>query len=457
MRRPVSRFTLVTLLAGCLLVGIFAAMVWRFRTELRAEFRQNLIERDASVLHPVALQKLAEIESTLGGRPWTSVELVAAVVKGKWPEGKGILAVAIFDAQGVCLQRMPATLLFADLPADDYVRLQGLAPISRFHPRFPLHQYFAGVAADRREAPVLEVLLPLYSREENVLGFAQYYIEASSLALRLAELDQHYNHLTLATLGIGAGLIALVVVAAYFGLRRAQRVIAERTERLTRANFELTLAAKASALGQITSHLLHGLQGPVAGLRAVVAEQGRNTTAVSDWQSAADYTERMQALIQETVAMLGDASTHATYELTGRELAETIRHRNSPLADRKGVQLVVGRGFDSSIDNHRGSLLCLITNNLVQNAIENTPTGRCIAVQLRNGDGRITLTVADEGPGISDAVRAHLFEPGRSGRPGGTGLGLAISQLLARQIGAELILASTGPSGTAFRITLPLS
>jgi signal transduction histidine kinase len=52
-------------------------------------------------------------------------------------------------------------------------------------------------------------------------------------------------------------------------------------------------------------------------------------------------------------------------------------------------------------------------------------------------------------------VRLHLFEPGRTGRPGGSGLGLAISQLLARQIGATISLVSTGPAGTVFEVALP--
>ena len=49
------------------------------------------------------------------------------------------------------------------------------------------------------------------------------------------------------------------------------------------------------------------------------------------------------------------------------------------------------------------------------------------------------------------------FKPGRSSRPGGSGLRLAISQLLARQIGAELVLVSTGPAGTVFRVTMALT
>jgi signal transduction histidine kinase len=101
-------------------------------------------------------------------------------------------------------------------------------------------------------------------------------------------------------------------------------------------------------------------------------------------------------------------------------------------------------------------MLCLITSNLVQNAIEATATGRRVGITYGETTDALTITVLDEGHGISEELRAHLFEPGRSGRSGGSGLGLAISRLLARQIGATLTLDSTGPNGTAFTVTLPV-
>jgi signal transduction histidine kinase len=369
-------------------------------------------------------------------------------------------AVTIFDAEGNPIQYVPPSLLLAEIPPPDFPRLLAMERISHYHPQFPLDRYFAAIGGppDQRQIPMLEVLLPLPGREASrPIGFIQYYIDASPIARDLAVIDRSIDLQTSVTLGVGAVLIAAIMLAAYVGLNRAQRVIVEHTARLTHANFELTLAAKASALGQITSHLIHGLQGPVAGLRAVVTGRAADkVNAAEDWQTAADYTERMQAMIQDTVALLGDTGSQTTYELSGRELANTIRHRTAPLAARKGVELVVAPGFETNIDSHRGSLLCLIAANLVENAIAATPAGRTVRVSLRNLDGFVTLVVADQGPGIPAEIRAHLFKPGRSSRPGGSGLGLAISQLLARQIGGELALEATGPEGTTFCLKTPL-
>jgi signal transduction histidine kinase len=161
-------------------------------------------------------------------------------------------------------------------------------------------------------------------------------------------------------------------------------------------------------------------------------------------------------MIRETISLLGDASANASYELTGTELADTIRNRNSAFAAEKGVILEVDAGFAATIDSHRGSLLCLIASNLVQNAVVASKAGGRVWVSLADSGWAVILTVRDEGTGIPDEVQRHLFRPGRSGRPGGSGLGLAISQLMARQIEAEMVLLSTGPGGTTFRVTVPL-
>ncbi len=456
--RPFARLALTTVVTGALLVAVLAGLVVRYRAALRAEVHQKIIERDAAVLYPVALEQLTESGISLQDPDDTPniSDLLTPVLK----KLQGMWAVTIFDAEGNPIQYLPPSLLLAEIPPADFPLLLAMGRISHYYPDFPLDRYFAAIGGppDQRRIPMLEVLLALPGRDaSHPIGFVQYYIDASPIAQDLAVIDRSIDLQTFVTLGLGVILIAAIMLAAYVGLNRAQRVIVEHTARLTRANFELTLAAKASALGQITSHLIHGLQGPVAGLRAVVTSRAAgDVNAAEDWQTAANYTDRMQALIQDTVALLGDTGSQTAYELSGGELANTIRQRTAPLAAQKGVELVVEQGFAANIDSHRGSLLCLIAANLVENAIAATPAGRAVRVSLDNRNGCVTLVVADQGSGIPEAVRAHLFKPGRSGRPGGSGLGLAISQLLARQIGGELTLEATGPKGTTFCLKLPL-
>ena len=457
-KTPLPRLAFAALFAGVALVTIFVALLLRFRVELRNAIREKIIGRDASILFSVALQQLAQSEAsadkTTHPRP---AQLLDAVLKSAPAPQRGMLAVAIFDSDGDTLRSVPADLLFVELPVDDYIQLLEKKPISRYHPNFSFGPNFAGSGVVPAVAPVLEVLLPLHGRNpEKLVGFARYYIDARPLTEELDAIDDRLDRQTRITLTLGTVLISGVILLAAFALNRAQRTITERNERLARTHFELTLAAKASALGQIASHLIHGLQGPVAGLRAVVSAHGTQRDP-EDWQSAADYTERLQAMIEETVALLTDAGARAHYEFTGEELTAIIRDRNGAAARDRGVWLQVSPGFAATVDSHRGGLLCLIAANLVHNAIAASAAGQRVDVDLARSSDAISLTVSDEGSGIPEKLRAHLFEPGRSGREGGTGLGLAISRLLARQIGADLSLLRTGPDGTVFRLTLPLT
>jgi signal transduction histidine kinase len=449
--RPGLKFSVAALGVGILLVAIFSTLVIGFRSDLRREIHLKIIERDAAVLYPMALQQVSE--SAESNAPNASSPLTALL---KSARQRGMLAVAVFDSDGNTIESVPSTQLFVELPTEDFLKLEGGAPISRYHPDFPLDQYFAGVAPEDRQAPVLEVLLPLPGpTPATVRGFVRYYIDARPLSRELANIDARIDRETAVTLLVGAALIAIVMAGAAFSVQRAKRTVDERNERLTRANFELTLSSKASAVGQITSHLIHGLQGSVEGLRSVVA--GHESDADNPaWESAAGYTERLQTMIRETITLLGDASANASYELTGTELAATIRDRNRAFAAEKGVLLEVDAGFAATLDSHRGSLLCLIASNLVQNAVVASRPGARVWVSLADTGWAVILTVRDEGAGIPDEVQQHLFRPGRSGRPGGSGLGLAISQLMARQIEAEMVLLSTGPGGTTFRVTVPL-
>lgn len=442
-RRSPRILAVAALAAGFLLFGVFATMVLRARAALRDEIHRTIVEREAAILRPFALQQVAE-ESAAARPP------LDALLRGAHREG--VLAVAIFDANGGTLAAVPSDEPFVELPIDDYVRLRSTETVSRYHPQFPLDQYFAGVAPDRTRAPVLEVLLSVRTPGIALpIGFVRYFIDARPLARELEAIDSHLASQTLGTLAFGGGAVLLVALAAGFGLQRAQRAIARSNDRLDRAHFELALSAKASVLGQITSHLIHGLQGPVTGLRAAVASQGDG-----DWESAANYTELMQGMIEETVALLRDIGSNASYEMGAAELTSSIRERNRSAASQRGVTLSVTSRFAGILDGHRGGLLCLVASNLVQNAIAASPPGRLVEVTLEQAGNSLVLQVIDQGAGMPEAQREQLFVPGRSGRAGGSGLGLAISKLLARQIDATLELAATGPAGTTFRLVLPL-
>jgi signal transduction histidine kinase len=95
-----------------------------------------------------------------------------------------------------------------------------------------------------------------------------------------------------------------------------------------------------------------------------------------------------------------------------------------------------------------------VLTNLAQNARE--AGAAHISIEAAVADGRATIDVVDDGPGLPPAVQKNLFQPfAASTRTGGSGLGLAISDELVRAHGGEITVVETGDQGTRFRISLP--
>ncbi len=95
---------------------------------------------------------------------------------------------------------------------------------------------------------------------------------------------------------------------------------------------------------------------------------------------------------------------------------------------------------------------------LVDNAIRHTPRGTEVRVGVTREDGRVRLNVVDNGPGIEDSAREHLFERfarGEQATSAGSGLGLAIARELAQRMDGALEVTSE-PGRTEFALALPV-
>jgi hypothetical protein len=135
-------------------------------------------------------------------------------------------------------------------------------------------------------------------------------------------------------------------------------------------------------------------------------------------------------------------------------LARTAEsHRE--LAAARGISLTVGTGSASSpLPQLDPSQMQRALDNLIINAIQNTPAGGTIAVDAGRRDDRLLLRVADTGPGIAEDLRERLFEPFVTGRADGTGLGLAIVREIARNHHGHVRLARN-VGGAVFEIEVP--
>lgn len=101
-----------------------------------------------------------------------------------------------------------------------------------------------------------------------------------------------------------------------------------------------------------------------------------------------------------------------------------------------------------------------IVFNLLSNAFKFTPNGGSVRISAREAPGQFIIEVADSGPGIPEASRAHVFERFRrldseGSGPAGTGLGLAIVREFTSLLGGSVSIDDAPEGGVQFTVELP--
>jgi len=445
-------------------LAILAGTILFATLQLRAKIREQIAGRDGEVLDAVAFEHLAadmpETEIELLG-PLTDPDNQLSVVL-KTSRLKGVVAARLFDANGKFTRAFPPNVRDAALDPQHLPALRNLKPASHFYRAVRSSSLFVSevetVPDAERTLPLLEVNVPLHTgADRQLLGIAQFVIEGYSIAAEFSQLDRHLARQALVAFLVGGGTLILTSFWAFRRLRGAHLLLAERTRSLLQANQALALAAKTSAVGAITSHLIHGLKNPLSGLQNLVASlaSADADSPEADWQQAIVATRRMQGLITQVVNVLREEEGSAQFQITQAELAEIVVSKVHPLSLETGVRLVTQVNGGAALPNRTANLVALILVNLVQNAMQATPRGRSVTLLLFDSAENLVCEVRDEGPGFPDTLANNLFSPCKSTKEGGSGIGLAISKQLANHLGAALELRSHSPTGCVFALTVP--
>ncbi|RZH69134.1 ATP-binding protein [Natrinema altunense] len=138
--------------------------------------------------------------------------------------------------------------------------------------------------------------------------------------------------------------------------------------------------------------------------------------------------------------------THSTVDLTALLTAQVAECRS------RFDEAVIDIECPASAHVQGNEGLKWIFSNLLENAIEHADAATPhVRVTVDEQPETVTVTVADDGPGIPDKERERLFERKSTNH----GLGLYLSRILANRYGGTVDLADTGPDGSVFVVALP--
>lgn len=457
-----------------LTVLLFGAVLALVTLWLRAELRGQIAGRDARVLtQVVAVLGLTPdadptFDEELGATLATGEPVIEALVQSERLKElvshmRGLLAVRLYDAHGKSVVALPPTRGEETLPTQDLEVLRRFEPISRWEGRLRRSALFPDDAnapgSPEPTRPVLFATIPLRGSDRRTLiGSAQLLLDGQEIAAEYASLDRHLAQQAGGVFLVGSAIVVTGLGWTFRRLHLANRLLQDRTTSLLRANEELAMAARTSAVGAVTAHLIHGLKNPLTGLQQFVRERSGGAAPADDlWTEALHSTGRMADLMREVTRVLQEERETTSYELSLAEFIDLLVTRITPAAQAARVQLAVETKGDGIFTNRETNLLLLILENLLANAIEATPPDRAVRLSVAATSPGWSFTVTDEGPGIDPDLKPNLFKPVRSTKPQGTGIGLAISHQLAQHLGARLELVDGSRPGATFRLSLTRS
>ncbi len=212
----------------------------------------------------------------------------------------------------------------------------------------------------------------------------------------------------------------------------------------------------------------HELRTPLTAIRGFA--ETLKSGAINDPESTARFldvilkhTLRLQALVNDLVALSRAESPEQEYELTAVDLNQAVQdvvHGLEAQATKKHLDVRMDdlRGLPPVVANPRALDQVLI--NLVDNAIKYTPEGGHLDIRAEADSSWVTFEIENTGPGIPKDQLQRIFErfyrvdAGRSRDMGGTGLGLSIVRHLVARMGGDIEAESEPGQWTRLRLTL---
>jgi two-component system phosphate regulon sensor histidine kinase PhoR len=250
-------------------------------------------------------------------------------------------------------------------------------------------------------------------------------------------------------------------------MARAAAATAEAAHGAVLVLHDITELRRADQIRRdFVANVSHELRTPLTAIRGYVealADGASGEDSQRFLEIIARHTQRMERLVSDLLRLARLDAGQETLDLAlcdVHNLVHTVLADLTPALDARmqRVEVTVSPGAET-LRGDPGKLHDAL-RNLVANASSYAPERTTIWIDSRPVNGRVALTVSDEGPGIPDIDLSRVFErfyrvdKSRARDPGGTGLGLAIVKHLVELHGGTVRAENRTAGGAAFTIVI---
>lgn len=208
---------------------------------------------------------------------------------------------------------------------------------------------------------------------------------------------------------------------------------------------------KMNVIGQLANHLAHELNNPLTGLKLatefILQQPQLETTVKNDFTEVLKGIDRCKNIITDLLEFSSDQSPALTIGTVDEVVKKTmpllksITRTFNVFIDVKSVPVRMNAGH-----------LQQIIFNLVKNSCQAMPAKGSIKIYDMDTPSHYDVIFEDNGSGLPESIKSHLFQPFATTKQSGegTGLGLYISKSLVKRMHADLLHDANYKNGTRF-------
>jgi two-component system sensor histidine kinase/response regulator len=274
-----------------------------------------------------------------------------------------------------------------------------------------------------------------------------------------------------------AGVLLLIttglLIAAYLKVRRQNFLIRVQSREIEKKIRELTQQNEASEQlirekKQLVMLVSHDLKGPFNRIYALMQLLEMGSNRLTDDQK--EYLGKMYQVVGDGLNMVRNLVDVRRLEERGMDphperidlayLVTSIVNQYNVTAGKKKITIHLESPEKLEFVTDK-NFVARILENLLSNAIKFSPVDKRVYVTVSEEEKAASISVRDEGPGISREDQQKLFQRFQklTARPTGgessTGIGLSIVKMLVTSMNGEIICESDNNNGSTFRLRIP--
>ena len=300
-------------------------------------------------------------------------------------------------------------------------------------------------------------ILDIKSEEEIVDKKFESFLPDISIEDLIEQKRNQINYFTPAGKNMILGLAASLLKDESNKVRGYTVIFQDLTE-IRNLEERLRSSEKMAILGQLSGGLAHELRNPLSAISGAIeilnSEVAQNETTHRMSKVASREIERLNLMVEDFLLLTTPVNEVNTSIVDiSHILSETLESfkntvKRSDLDIKKSFQ----HGMLVEADSYK---MKQVFWNLLDNSMDSMPHGGKIEVKCFSENGKIKVSVSDEGTGIEDEYMTKIFDPFFTTKEIGTGLGLAIVQKVVEGYNGNISVYSKIGKGTEIVVTMP--